>query len=847
MLGRDILGDIILGSYLEEDEGEDTSKYAHGQAQADIKQVYYQHGQANCDIKQVGYGHGQCQALISSGGFGHGQCQGDIKQTYYAHGQANCDIKAESYAHGQCQGLITNTQNQHGQAQASIEATSNGLGQSQGFIQRYTWIKDTYTRITEPGDLGFPDIGPPYQELTAFWSGRMPLTVRANGSIGIVDGDDASFFAPVFDVSAKDIEFYIEYSYDTVEDATFFREFYVRITSNTFLEFGIFNSGGFRTLIIGYNNSITGFIQSTLVSADDLEAGETYVLKGAAIGTTAKIKHWNKADPEPNWELTTLVHQANDVPGQVSPFFDLAFDEQHTLRFDNLNVYEASPFAPDYKVAQARASIKQITNRHAQARAFINKPEGHGQAQADIKAVRRAHAQARAIINVALNTGQAQSDIKAIRRGHGQAQGFIRKSAGYGQAQGYIFTSTRRHGQARAVIVRTIAHGQAQASIKVVRFGLGQARAFIQKSAGYGQAQGYISAFDVNQHGQAQGILNQAMNTGQAQASISVQARKHGQAQAHIEIFDIKFAQCQAQIKQATYKHGQCQAFIKPRMGTGQCQAYIEAQQTKHGQCQAYINAPYRTGQAQGYIVGKYLVNYNGYELPGYAQFEAYDSELSIEEHYSAYENMSLSEHFGLRNKLISLRMKVLEDNYYESKQQIQKAATILRTKRDTFAPLYIQRGDRYYEALAKKISMEATARQGGRTVEYIMDFEAKPWLVDNRHTTISGTGLIDTDQVSRTIEDGGWTPTTLTLTGTDITISGYTSTGSFAGFVSVSGFVSDLTINTGNSSVILDGTTANQIMNSLDYDLYVGPGKTFFQIDGATACEIRYRNRWYL
>lgn len=50
---------------------------------------------------------------------------------------------------------------------------------------------------------------------------------------------------------------------------------------------------------------------------------------------------------------------------------------------------------------------------------------------------------------------------------------------------------------------------------------------------------------------------------------------------------------------------------------------------------------------------------------------------------------------------------------------------------------------------------------------------------------------------IKRSISDGGWTPTIITVTGTNVTVSGYTANGEFAGYFSVSGAVTNLVVNT--------------------------------------------------
>lgn len=243
----------------------------------------------------------------------------------------------------------------------------------------------------------------------------------------------------------------------------------------------------------------------------------------------------------------------------------------------------------------------------------------------------------------------------------------------------------------------------------------------------------------------------------------------------------------------------------------------------------------------------QYLAQYNSYVLPGYVQNEVFSSDMTVAQHYAPYADGSPSEYVGLQNKMLQLRLKVWEQDFATCKEQVQLAATYLRTKRNGFADLYIQDSDRHYEAMVKSIREENTAGKSVRIMEYEVQFETRPWLISNDTFTLSGIGTINTDQVSRDLYDGGWTPATITLTGTDITISGYTSTGDFAGYVEIDGAVSNLIIDSENYTATIGGVNANAQMITADYRLFVGPGRTNFAITGASTCTIDYQNRWYL
>jgi hypothetical protein len=246
-------------------------------------------------------------------------------------------------------------------------------------------------------------------------------------------------------------------------------------------------------------------------------------------------------------------------------------------------------------------------------------------------------------------------------------------------------------------------------------------------------------------------------------------------------------------------------------------------------------------GPSQGY-----LCSYNSYVLPGYVQNEQIDSAMNIAEHYSPFADGSTSEYTGLRNKQIAITLKVWEQDYVACKQEVAKAATMLRSSKG-FAPLYVQLSDRYYEALTQTVKIEKEAGGSYRTLDYVVQFEAKPWYYSVSGHTITGTGTIDTDSVGRTIDNGGCTPTTVTVTGTNVTISGYTVTGDFAGFISISGAVTGMIINSNDMTATIGGLNKNNLMKSVDYRLDAGPGKTTYIITGASSCSIFWYDRWYL
>lgn len=241
----------------------------------------------------------------------------------------------------------------------------------------------------------------------------------------------------------------------------------------------------------------------------------------------------------------------------------------------------------------------------------------------------------------------------------------------------------------------------------------------------------------------------------------------------------------------------------------------------------------------------QYLCKYNSYVLPGYVQSESLPSEMTIVDHYAPYADGSPSEYTGLVNKALTVSLKVWDETFAQAKEEVQLAATYLRSKRAGFAPLYLEYSDRHYDALVKTIAVTNQAGGIGRLMTYDVNFECRPWLIEDAYTTISGTGTITTDLVSRDLTKGTWTPTTITVTGTDVTISGYTSTGDFTGYISISGAVVNMIIDAENYTATISGINRNDLMNWVDYQVLVGTGKTSFTITGASSCEIKWQNRW--
>jgi hypothetical protein len=250
-------------------------------------------------------------------------------------------------------------------------------------------------------------------------------------------------------------------------------------------------------------------------------------------------------------------------------------------------------------------------------------------------------------------------------------------------------------------------------------------------------------------------------------------------------------------------------------------------------------------GPAQGYVV-----KYNGYQVPGYAQSEEDESPMEIASYKAPYHDGALSEYTGMPNKNIAMKFKIWEPTWEDCKNQYFVATTYLRSKRSGRAPLSIGYTDRHYNALTASVSRSKQAGESPRLLEYDVTWEVNPWVERDAVFTVSGTSAttINTDSVGRTIGiNGGWSPTILNITGTNVTVSGYTDIDSFTGFISVSGAVANLLVDTDNYTATIGGVNANSRMLWRDYALWVGPGKTYFTIGGTiTSVNISWQDRWY-
>lgn len=537
------------------------------------------------------------------------------------------------------------------------------------------------------------------------------------------------------------------------------------------------------------------------------------------------------------------------------------------IKFDNLVI------TPPQSTGLARAKIKAIdSNKHGQARAKIKAigVKSYGQAQTYIGHFKHGQAQAE-ILQTYFGFAQAQARIAdggALEfQVYAQALAHIGTYFTWGFAQSLAYIGHFKSAQAQAYMVkfRGNSPGQARARIKAQRWVWAQGQAFIRPRVGSAEAQAKIIRFENNRIAQAQGYIVGGYRTGQAQSYIKNTNQSYAQAHGFISGQIFKFGQARARINSSiknasgqaranidithSFNYAQVQATIHAvHVGIGAAVALINGSAVRYAQSQAFILRSIRYGQAQAWInqsEAGYLIKYNNYLLPGYLQQETLLNEINLFSSESEYSDFGTSEYTGLKNKFIDIRMLVVESTYRATKDQINLAGTMLRSSRSDFVRLTLKRPDRYYLAKTTTIRTEQEAGRGENRTEYGVTFETKPWAYGI--TTHTLTGTIDTDSVGRTLSNGTWTPAIIRLTGTNITVSGYTDTEDFTGFISVSGAVNNLVIDSESYSVTMDGVNRNDLMNSYDYQMYIGPGRTRFTTTGVTEITVEYEDRWPL
>lgn len=879
-----------------------------GQAQAFTLSGLRAFGQAQAYIGH--YQFGQAQAYI--GHYQFGQAQARMLRTYNVFGQANAQIGHQAVAQAQARLISFNVpvvgqslafirkSAGYANAQARIIAFNiPNYGQSQGYIKKLLGTANAQATIRHIY-YGFAQANA--YNLGPFWTGQAQTwTKQTYPVIGmdtnyalVVNGASASdstgqLFAPTNVIDGND--YGPDWSIGTGLNQTlnidlgqarlinFYRILPIRYDCTVNLQYSTDN--------LSWSNAVLG-IQFAVGFFDGIDTSK--VVTGQIGPITAQYWRLYVTDGGSNGGIAILTFELG-IASVKSPTFAQAQAFIGHMALGQSMAY-VSP-GRGTASGQAQAQIVITVQRFALSRAWIIPPTAVGQGVASILQTYRKSAQVSAwvipptVIAQALATikaydveglAQATGDIKAILFRRANTQAFITKPLGIAQVQAQIKSSRSwsfgqsrvsighfAYSQAQAFIAKTQGAGQVMAQIKRTQPPkVAQAQASIVHLKGYAQVTADIKAVQ-QVYGNASALLNQAFGLSSVQTTILHTYYGFGQTNTSIKNiatnYSNPYGQAQAMVFITYYVSAQVIAWVSVRhTPIGQAMAFIRS--FKYGQAQAKLNAynyP-RHAQAQAYIAvnlsitvatpnsesHSYLVRYNNYDLPGYAQDESYDSIVTITPHPAMGVDGSLSEYLGLTNKSASIRMRAWEPTYLLVKEKVQKAAVMLSSFRGGFAKLYVQQPNAYFLAMVKKIAVQKDAKSSGKILDYIVDFETMPWLISNDTYEISGTGLIDTG--SRTISDGGWTPTKILVSGTDVTITAYTETNNYsAGSIAIIGLCTNLVIDSENFTAIENGVNKNGSITTKDYAIHVGPGKTFFQINGATSCVIQYNNRWYL
>lgn len=390
-------------------------------------------------------------------------------------------------------------------------------------------------------------------------------------------------------------------------------------------------------------------------------------------------------------------------------------------------------------------------------------------------------------------------------------------TAGYGQAQAFI-TAQHQYG-----------FGQAQADIKQTYYAFGQSQARIKQTyQQYGQANAYIIVRNINAFAQSQArITGIPKKLGQAQAQIKQTYQGYAQAQALIVVRNINaFGQAQASIVYKRWAFGQTQAIII------------------HSSPGPDPGPPVPGPTASGIISPpEYIVVFDGYQLFGYAQAESVQTDMQTDDPFGFDWDGSQTQQAGLTNPTLTMDFLIYTTDWTRAKNQLHETERIMLSSKEERKRLYVDYTDRHYIASFKSIKYQKDVSSSRRLLPYSVEFDVEPQMIADALTTLTGAGTIVT--TGRTLANGGWTPTIITVTGIDVTISGFTST-EFTGYLSVSGLVTNLVINSELFTAEINGENANDLLYTVDYAMFVGPGETTFAVTGASSISIKYNDRWY-
>jgi hypothetical protein len=855
-------------------------------------QVYTQKG-----IRYEGVGQAQAR-LIAFGVEGVGQALTTILRPYrvyaqalvqlttsYHPAQAKVSIKATAYKTGQARVQIGTFR--YAQAKTRIIAFDvSRFGQAQTYISRSFWTHgQARTQIKQTYPLFSIDTNYATAAYGATITASPDYTVE--GAVeNIIDSSAISYWESlvIFDVGAED-----PYMYVTIDLGT----------NRPISAFSILASKYNATVEVQYNEYGWGNYWVTLDTVtfpvsvgEDLDPVANTVHRSFPTLNKRlwRLKITNGGD-DSRIAINTWQLGSYSIKGAT---FAQALAQLG--RFGHAQAgYYISP-GLGTQIGQAKAQIVQTYRVSGQSYAFIIPPTYFGNAQASIIQVYQryastiawilpptAYAQALATIHAydVNNIGQAIVSVLTQYSVEGQAEASIIKSAGYATTQVAIFRRTFifsqsmvsvghfQYGLAMAFIVAQYKYSQSLATVKQTYHKYSQAAVSIQRFERWGYALATIlqTYRNPSNTGHAQAVINMGWGLGQALATVIQTYRKYATTTVWIEATYGQPAQALTSLFIEVWQLANANAHIAERhFGIGNATTQIGY--FKYAQAQARMiafNVP-KVGNAGCYIKvdisipniipssdrASYLITFNGERIPGYVQSESFDSILNIVGYNNPYYDgsmrypdynytQSFAAYNGLENKTITLTVIVWEPTYMECKARVQEAATILKSARGKYSKLYIQNYDKYYLAMPKSLTMEKEAYTSGQRLEYQLTFDAKPWLISNEtYSILNAVGTTDTG--ARTIADGGWTPTKIIVSGTDIEISGMTDSLESTGTVNISGTVTDFIIDTEEFT-----SSDNSVITPKDYGIYVGPGRTTFHVTGATNCRIEWKNRWHL
>lgn len=769
-------------------------------------------------------------------------------------GNAQAQIKVHAYGFGQAQAAIKVTSLEFGQAQALIGHLQ--FGQAAAIINNQPFVyADDFNRVS----TGFGTNG--------------AVTYTSIGSTEAdLDGETAS-------VSVPDVADYTDFPASPF--GTILLDFWVPADTTAAIGYAVIAG----TIVYDETGISTDYIIQLIPNGDGTwlegvnavfstftpDPSTWYTVKTFKTGSFLAIKVWKRDDPEPEvWD----AEGAPDIDGAGALPQIIIFGSVDNLgKIDNYAQFDA--LGQGYGQAQAFISGGQ-TSQFGQAQAFIDQPLGwaFGQAQARIitnhlffpefefqgyrfeipgntiapEFYVPEDTDVTVVITEALSGFTVMDSasqylvLANFETGYGElinpfdgsvgrytfhtapgvgtraylliavplSFGFDPTLTGAGYVIDYTKIRQMAMGQAQATILPSPqAYGQAQAHIFGVSRAYGQAQAFILKSAGYGQAQADILATD---------------NTfGQAQADIKQTYPAFGLALSDIKQTYRVVAQSQANIAYRSFHVGQAAATI------------IREDQP----------SPNPSGRDFG--PPEYVVIYDNFQLAGYPQSESIMTTVNLADLEAFEWDGATTQNIGLSNFTLSITFAIYDvAGWHSAKTQYLLTRSRLLSSQGDYRALNIDGHEGSYRAQIKSVNYSKDVTTNRRLLEYTVEFECQPWAISEipRSLASFSSGILTTDDVNRTINDGTWTPTIINLTGTNVTVSGYTDTES-TGYISVSGYVSGMIIDSEQATVTVFDGNGEPYLYSVDPQMYVGVGKTSFETTGVDNITISYKNRW--